>query len=69
MTVVVFRRWTEDEKMQRAGKRWQAPRQSALMKKNEVLPLLSGPATDHTHTQKVLHTLLRKYVLLLLTQY
>lgn len=46
-------------------KRWQAPQQSTLMKKNEGL---SGPATDHihthTHTQKVAHTLSLKYALL-----
>lgn len=52
--------------MQRARKRWQAHQQSTLMKKNEGLLLLSGPATDHTHThtKKVSHTLSLKYVLL-----
>lgn len=50
--------------MQRARKRWQAHQQSTLMKKNEGLPLRSGPATDHTHTKKVSHTLSLKYVLL-----
>lgn len=38
-------------------KRWQAPQQSTLMKKNEGL---SGPATDHSlthiHTHRKFHT-------------